>query len=71
MALSRPPAEPGGGVFSVVPTDVLAVGTSSNIGAYGVVAAIALLTKKRWLQYGMFGVAGVGVAIGAAAMLHI
>lgn len=33
----------GGGVFSVVPTDVLAVGTSSNIGAYGVVAAIALL----------------------------
>lgn len=34
-------------------------------------AAIALLTKKRWLQYGMFAVAGVGVAIGAAAMLHI
>lgn len=34
-------------------------------------AAIALLTKKRWVQYGMFGVAGVGVAIGAAAMLHI
>ena len=34
-------------------------------------AAIALLTKKRWLQYGMFGVAGFGVAIGAAAMLHI
>ncbi|RUP25046.1 MAG: DUF4337 domain-containing protein [Curvibacter sp.] len=34
-------------------------------------AAIALLTKKRWLQYGMFGVAGIGVAIGAAAMLHI
>ncbi len=33
----------GGGVFSVVPTDVLAVGTSSNIGAYGVVAALALL----------------------------
>jgi hypothetical protein len=33
----------GGGVFSVVPTDVLAVGTTSNIGAYGVVAAIALL----------------------------
>lgn len=34
-------------------------------------AAIALLTKKRWLQYGMFAVAGVGVAIGAAAVLHI
>ena len=34
-------------------------------------AAIALLTKKRWLQYGMFGVAGIGMAIGAAAMLHI
>jgi hypothetical protein len=35
----------GGGVFSVVPTDVLAVGTSSNICAYGVAAAIALLKR--------------------------
>ena len=35
----------GGGVFSVVPTDVLAVGTSSNIGAYGVVAALAMLRR--------------------------
>jgi hypothetical protein len=35
----------GGGVFSVVPTDVLAVGSSSNIGAYGVAAAVALLKR--------------------------
>lgn len=34
-------------------------------------AAIALLTKKKWLEFGMFGVAGVGVVIGALAMLHI
>ena len=34
-------------------------------------AAIALLTKKKWLEYGMFGVAGVGVVIGGLAMLHI
>ena len=34
-------------------------------------AAIALLTKKKWLEWGMFGVAGVGVVIGALAMLHI
>jgi len=34
-------------------------------------AAIALLTKKKWLEYGMFGVAAVGVAIGGLAMLHI
>lgn len=34
-------------------------------------AAIALLTKKKWLEYGMFGVAGIGVAIGALAILHI
>ena len=34
-------------------------------------AAIALLTKKKWLEYGMFGVAVVGVVIGALAMLHI
>lgn len=39
----------GGGVFSVVPTDVLAVGTTSNIGAYGVVAAIALLRRDASL----------------------
>lgn len=34
-------------------------------------AAIALLTRRKWLEWGMFGVAGLGVALGAAAMLHI
>jgi Na+/glutamate symporter len=34
-------------------------------------AAIALLTKRRWLAWGMVGVGALGLAIGAAAMLHI
>jgi Na+/glutamate symporter len=34
-------------------------------------AAIALLTRKRWLEYGMFAVGTLGVAIGCLAMLHI
>ena len=34
-------------------------------------AAIALLTRRRWLEWGMFGVAGLGVALGGAALLHI
>lgn len=34
-------------------------------------AAIALLTKKKWLEWGMFGVGAVGAAIGALAVLHI
>jgi hypothetical protein len=34
-------------------------------------AAIALLTKKKWLEYVMFGVAGVGLVVGVLAMLHI
>jgi hypothetical protein len=34
-------------------------------------AAIALLTKKKWLEWGMFGVAAVGTGIGVLAMLHI
>ena len=34
-------------------------------------AAIALLTRKTWLEYAMFGVAGVGVVVGVLAMLHI
>lgn len=34
-------------------------------------AAIALLTRKKWLEYGMFGLAGVGLVIGALAALHI
>jgi Na+/glutamate symporter len=34
-------------------------------------AAIALLTKKKWLEIGMFAVGGVGAAIGVAAALHI
>ena len=34
-------------------------------------AAIALLTKKKWLEYGMYGVAAVGLGVGALAFLHI
>jgi lipopolysaccharide export LptBFGC system permease protein LptF len=34
-------------------------------------AAIALLTRRKWLEWGMFGTGALGVAIGVAAMLHI
>jgi hypothetical protein len=34
-------------------------------------AAIALLTRRKWLEYGMFGVSAIGLALGAAAALHI
>lgn len=34
-------------------------------------AAIALLTKKKWLEYAMFVAGGVGVAVGVLAALHI
>lgn len=34
-------------------------------------AAIALLTRRKWLEYGMFGVAGLGVALGVMAFMHI
>jgi hypothetical protein len=34
-------------------------------------AAIALLTRRNWLKWGVLGVAGIGVALGAAAMLHL
>ena len=34
-------------------------------------AAIALLTRKKWLEWGMFGVSAIGIAIGVLAMLHI
>lgn len=34
-------------------------------------AAIALLTRKKWLEWGMFALGGLGVAVGAAAALHI
>ena len=33
-------------------------------------AAIALLTRKKWLEWGMFGVGAIGIAIGALAALH-
>ena len=33
-------------------------------------AAMALLTKRRWLQWGMYGVAGLGTLLGVAAALH-
>jgi hypothetical protein len=34
-------------------------------------AAITLLTRKRWLMIGAYGVAAVGIALGAFAWLHI
>jgi hypothetical protein len=34
-------------------------------------AAMALLTKRKWLEWGMFGVAGVGALLGLAAVLHV
>ncbi len=33
-------------------------------------AAMALLTGRKWLEWGMFGVAGLGVVLGVAAVLH-
>ena len=34
-------------------------------------AAIALLTRKKWFEYAMFGLAGCGMVIGVLAALHI
>ena len=34
-------------------------------------AAIALLTKKKWLEYAMFGAGGAGLVVGVLAALHI
>ena len=34
-------------------------------------AAIALLTRKRWVEYVMFAAAAGGIIVGALAMLHI
>ena len=34
-------------------------------------AAIALLTRKKWVEYAMFALAAVGVLVGGLAALHI
>ena len=34
-------------------------------------AAIALLTRKRWLKMGMFALGAVGLGIGVLAVLHV
>ena len=34
-------------------------------------AAIALLTKKKWLEYAMFAAGGIGLVVGVLATLHI
>ena len=34
-------------------------------------AAMALLTRRKWLEYAMFGMASIGVALGALALAHI
>jgi hypothetical protein len=34
-------------------------------------AAITLLTRKRWLYFGAYGVAGIGALLAGAAFMHI
>jgi Na+/glutamate symporter len=34
-------------------------------------AAIALLTKRKWLEWGMFGAGAAGLIVGILAFLHI
>ena len=34
-------------------------------------AAMALLTRRKWLEWGMFGVASVGVVLGGLAVAHV
>ena len=34
-------------------------------------SAIALQTRKKWLLYGVFGAAGIGIAFGVMGFLHI
>ncbi|WP_428424308.1 DUF4337 domain-containing protein [Methylibium sp.] len=34
-------------------------------------AAIALLTRRKWLEYGVFGLSGIGIVLGALAFLHV
>ncbi|MEN9587098.1 MAG: hypothetical protein RIT15_673 [Pseudomonadota bacterium] len=34
-------------------------------------AAIALLTRRKWLERAMYGVAFAGVVIGALAAVHV
>ena len=34
-------------------------------------AAIALLTRKRWLEYAMFGAGALGLSVGALAAMHL
>jgi bacteriorhodopsin len=33
-------------------------------------SAIALLTRKKWLQWGVYGLSAVGIVIGGLAILH-
>ena len=34
-------------------------------------AAIALLTRKKWLEYAMFAAGGIGMTVGVAAAMHV
>lgn len=34
-------------------------------------AAIALMTKRKWLEWGMYGMGAVGVAVGVLALMHV
>ena len=46
---------------------LLATGEQTTIA----LAAIALLTKNKWLERAMFGVAAAGLAVGVLAAFHL
>ena len=50
---------------------LIAIGCVLGALASIALAAIALLTKRKWLEWGMYGVASLGVLLGVAAALHL
>jgi hypothetical protein len=34
-------------------------------------AAMALLTRRKWLEWGMYGVASIGIVLGGLALAHV
>ncbi len=59
--------DPFAGTIAVMTAILATTGLQISIA----LAAMALLTRRKWLEWGMYGVASIGIVLGGLALAHI
>ena len=73
MSRDRPSCFPHDGKLPARPHEqrCAVLGFAFVAGFAIALAAIALLTRRKWLERAMYGVASIGVLVGVLAAMHV